>query len=301
MSQENSGQLKQLKDKLTLLEQQLKSLLESSQEELQIARELQKFLHPNRIAKVPGVECLARYMSAQELFSEGFDFLTPKDPSPRESWFVANWTESFGMSSLLLQTLMRLQSEFVLGRGSPLTPKEFFKEVWQSLEGARKKGKFRLLVGRLNHHSLKFEGVSLGFAPFAIRKPQPSRQLSSWEWADRVWAEGLMNQTNPLAPSITSDVASRQVEFGFTLSPGSRLCFLSPGWAGTFSFSEYQTLWSNINSVALSKGLSNPQSGLVDDLNALLLLAEDHAKENQISADISSIVWEVSPTKLHLA
>jgi hypothetical protein len=293
--------LEAFKAKLSKLETHLKSLLESSSEELHIAKELQKLLHPNRLEKVPGIECLARYISAQDLSCEGFDFLTPKGPHPRESWFVGSWSETFGMSSLLIQTLIKLQSEFTVNRGSPLGPEEFFNSLLASLEGARKKGRVRLLVARLNHHSLKWEGRSVGFAPFLIRRPTPATGFGSWEWTDLRGVQASKDQEKLLAPQTTAEAPKFAWNFDFTLSPGARLAFLSPGWAQTESFSEYEKLlWKNLEN-SKKKNTLSPTNTLVDDLNALLIEAEDFLKSKKVERDISAVVWQVSPTKLHLA
>ena len=84
-----------LLEKLKILESQLQKLAAAAKEDLEMAQGLQKLLTPNRLPKVPGLECYAKHVSALGLSSDGFEILA--QPKGTTIDFLMYWTESYGL------------------------------------------------------------------------------------------------------------------------------------------------------------------------------------------------------------
>ena len=282
--------LKAFKEKLSKLEISLRALLKSSEEDLEIAQHLQKVLHPNRIPKVPGLKCLARFISAQQLNSEGFDIIPTL--KGKESWIIASWTESFGLSSILLQSMVHIQSKALVESRPDVTPSEIFNELSISLASAKRAGNYRLLVAKLDNLTLKINGFGIGVAPFLTRK-MDRNEFGEWSFA---FADAFKQKPElfEAANSATPVLSDQAYAFAFTVPPGSRLFYLSRSWFETGGLDDF------LKALKLDKRAPK-KSELIEDLNLLLIHAEDHMRATSLEADITVVALEVDSKKLHLA
>ncbi len=285
MSQPMDG----LKAKLDKLEQQLQSLFESTQEDLEIARHLQKLLMPNRLPDIHGLKCLARYISSHELAAESFDII-PAD-NKREVWMLTSWTSSFGLGSVLVQSLIHLKAQglFKGGRDN-LTPEEAFDEITQSMTEAQKKATYRLGVVRLDMNSLKLKGCSIGMPPLLYR-PREKNNFGPWSYAQ---PEALVRDPRLLerADSQQPVSSAKAYRWEFQLPPGSRFFLLGKEWNPE----------TNLETWMKPLALTQPAAGtLLEDLNHLLMRAEDHLKASSHKADLTALAFELDSRVLHLA
>ncbi len=290
MEQGGGDELKEIREKLKIFESNLQDMLAATQEDLAIAEELQKVLMPNRLPEIPGLQCLARYIPAHQISCEGFDIIPTKDG--RQVWLFTSWTESFGLSSLLLQALVHLQSKALVESKLQHSPSEVFNDLSVSLSQAKKSASYRLSVAKLDLSSLNFTGVSIGCVP-PLKRISNRNQMEAWGFVQNeafLQKPELLEAANSAAPAI----ADNAYHFSFTLEPGSRLCLLSTEWNR-----EARTL--NDFSKALLLGQAKPQWTLLEDMNHLLLSASDQLKRTQRVADLTALVFEVDRKKLHLA
>jgi hypothetical protein len=278
-----------LKAKLDKLEQHLQALLESTQEDLEIARHLQKLLMPNRLPEIHGLKCLARYISAHDLAAESFDIVAADNK--REVWMVLSWTSSFGLGSVLLQSLINLKANglFKGGRDN-LTPEEAFDEITQALTEAQKKATYRLGVLRLDMNSLKLKGCFTGLPPMLYR-PREKSAFGNWAYAQ---PEQLIRNPKLLerADSQNPVTSAKAYRWEFQLPPGSRFFLLGKEWNPE----------TNLETWMKPLSLTQPGSGaLLEDLNQLLMRAEDHMKQSTRKADLTALAFELDSRVLHLA
>lgn len=287
-----SQEFAKFKDKLTKIEQHLQSMLSSTENDLAIAAELQKLLHKNRLPNVPGIQCLARYISAHQLSSEGFDLITTK--KGREIWMIFSWTESFGLSSLLLQAMVHLQSKALIDAKTDVSPDEVFSDLSTSLTAAKKSAHYRLLVAKVDAAHLKVTGTSQGFAPFFKR----SKEKNTFGEFTLCQPEAMEQNPALLEPGVSAAPASAAVahHFHFSIPTGSRLYFL------TSTFAEPNTLKDFKNAMGIFDTTpTSGQSSLVEDLNAILMKAEDYCAKGGTKADLTCVALEIDEKKLHLA
>jgi hypothetical protein len=293
--------LEALKKKLEQLNHRLQELSTSALEDIEVATQIQKLLHPNRLEKVPGIRCVSRFIQGAEKGSEGFDVFTT-DAQNRGSWYIANQTESFGLSSMLVQTLIYLTTRLQKGQERDLTPIEFFKILYESFANAKKKGKVRLLVTHLNHQTLAMRGVSRGFSPLLVRERKSHGILDRWNF------EKGSSQELDLRPEFFEAFTSHSAlkdedicQWSMGLTPGSRVAFLSPSWSGVDSWHEYKRRASTMIQVSNILGRDADQgTDLIDDLNSLVMGADSTAQKEQRKCDITSVVWDIDSTKLQL-
>ncbi|MBS1985019.1 MAG: hypothetical protein JST16_12690 [Bdellovibrionales bacterium] len=278
-----------LKTRLLQLEQSLKRIAETMDSDLNIGRELQKVLMPNRTPEIPGLKTHARYISAQQIASESFDLIPTKDG--KELWTIVAWTESFGLSSVLLQALVHIQSRAIVQARPLVTPAEIFDEISTSMTGARKAGAYRLMVSRLNVASLEMSGVSMGMPPWMRR----TRNAAGYSPLEFVQSEAFASDPSLLDPcsSAAPRLATEAYHFAFTLAPGNRLHFLTSAWAG------HLPLAARLKNLESDKLDAN--ADLLGEMNHLLIHAGHQLKKSGREADISALAFEVDAKKLHLA
>jgi len=282
--------LDSIRKKLKSFEANLQDLLKATKEDLDIAEQLQKFLMPNRLPEIPGMQCLARYIPAHQISCEGFDIIPTKDG--RQLWIVSSWTESFGLSSLLLQAMVHLQSKAMVESRPQLSASEVFNDLSLSLSEAKKAAGYRLMTARIEISSLSVNGVSIGSVP-PLKRASNRNQLEPWAFVNpEAFATNptLFEAANSSAPTL----AENAYHFAFTLEPGSRLCLLSTEWN-----KEARKLSDFAMPLSLARAKSD--ATLLEDLNHILMNAEAHTKRISEQRDLSAIVLEVDRKKLHLA
>jgi len=285
----------QLKIKLEQLQSHLEKLLQGAELDLDIARNLQKLLHQNRLPEIQGIKCLARYISAHGISSEGFDLISTK--KGREVWMILSWAETFGLSSILLQSLVHLQSKALVESKSELSYDEVFNDLSHSLVNAKKAGQYRLCVAKFDMAHLKISGTAVGFAPFMIRHREKN-QLQSVKLCA---PEMLMQRPELLQAAISTQPvpALDAYQFHFSVPTGSRLYYLSSSFSQAKSLEEFKKSTQVFDSHSTKTFKEN--SDLVDDLNTFLMNAEDSMKLAGHTADITGVALEIDSSKLHLA
>lgn len=282
----------ELKKRLISLEGHLKTLSAGMDEDLRTARELQKYLIPNRTPEVTGLKTYARYIGGGELSSESFDLIPSKDG--KELWIVTLWSESFGLSSVLLQALVHLQTTALLSSRTKLSSMDVFNELSASASGARKSGRYRLSVTRIDTTSLECEGTSIGFAPWFRRR----QSAGGWSGAEPVQAEALnldpalIQPANSAAPRLAADAYA----YRFHAGPGTRTFFFTHAWAP-----ESGRLEEIIQPLKLSEAPAKTTGDLAGDMNAVTMRAQDAIRASGFNGDLTMIAFEVDAKKLHLA
>jgi len=283
---------KQLQERLSKLESDLRMMLESTQEDLQIARALQSQLMPNRLPDITGLQTQSRYISALDLSSESYD-LIPVHKN-RELWVLHTWTSNFGLSSVLLQTLLHMKSaELVKDAQSPEV-EVVFDQLTEALCGAQKKGSYRLMVAKLDLNKLLLTGVSAGQAPILLRKFEKG-VLGDFSFIE---PEGLIKNSKLLdrAPSHEPISALRANRFSHQVAAGSRIFIVGREWNAD----------STLENFAKPLGLQNildpdKEDSLLSNLNGLAMKMEDHIKTQPRKSDVTVLGFEINPKVLHLA
>ncbi len=283
-------ELGQIKEKLLSFEKRIQELIASTQEDLMIAEQLQKILTPNRVPEIPGLKCIARYIPAFQISSEGFDVLPTKDG--RQLWIVTSMAGNFGLSSLLLQTLVHLQSRAFVEAKPKVSVEELFNDLSTSLSEAKKAAPYRLFVARLDLTSLQMSGVAIGSLPLLVRR-KDKNHYSDWSWAQD---QSLRLKPENLAPAFSAapTLARDAYAFSMQLEPGMRAVILSSEWkSNAKSLDDFSKTLDLGNTVA--------ENDLLKDLNILLMRAEDSLKKEKRECDISALAIEIDAKKLHLA
>lgn len=292
MSDSSDVALKQLQERLQRLEKELVSLFESTQEDLRLARALQKQLMPNRLPEMVGLQCHARYISARELSSESYD-LIPVHRN-RELWIVQSWTSSFGLSSVLLQSLIHTKSAELVQSAQGPSVEKVFDDLTESLTSAQKKGTYRLMVARLDLNKLILEGVAVGQTPVFVRKFEKGL-LGEMSYIE---PEPLLKNPSLLAPASSTDPISALRAYRFTrgLEAGSRFFVTGSDWNSEAQLADYA---KPLTLKALA-GEEN-EDKLLSNINHLAMSMEDHLKAKSKKADITVIGFELNSRLLHLA
>ncbi len=293
MSNKKDNQsLDALEQKLKNFESRLRILLESTESDLKIAAALQKHLMPNKVPQVPGLLCYAKYICAGELSSESFDIIPTKNG--RELWFVNSWTESFGLSSVLLQALVHLQSEAIVKAHTNLDVAQAFNDLSLSLTGAKRTGNYRLLLAKIDLLSLRVTGYAAGCIPL-LMKVREKNVYGPWQWVQKA-SFGGENEIPESVSSANPMLANKASAFSFILAPGSRLFCLSSQWAANLS-----SLNEIEKSLGLEKLSKKEDNDILSDMNSLLLGVEKAQEKTKNSVDAVAIAIEVDAKKLHLA
>lgn len=287
----NPNELEILKARLEAFEKNLQDLLKNTEEDLRIAEGLQKALMPNRVPGITGLKIHAKFISAKQLSSESFDIIESKDK--RYVWIVNSWTERYGLSSLLLQVLVHLQSVALVNSFSSPDIHQVFNDLSLSLTQTQKTGHYSLRVLRLDLSTLKIQGLSIGQGPLLIRKLEGAR-LGGFEIFQ---AEMLMQNPALLQKAFSANPVLAENAYAFTgsLEPGTRLYILGKEWNAPSA-----DLQSFVAPLALLSGVK-PGSETLDDLNHLVYRADEFRKKLGLESDITGISLEIDARKLHLA
>lgn len=282
----------QLQERLKKLEFELRNMLESTNNDLQLARMLQTQLMPNRLPNIIGLQTQARYISARELSSESYDLIPANNN--RELWMIHSWTSNFGLSAVLLQTLLHLKSTEILKNGHTPEVHVVFDQITEALCMAQKKGSYRLMVAKLDLNTLTLSGTSIGQAPFLIRK------FEKGILSEYVFVEPDMILKNPslMERALSSDPLSalKANRFDYLVSPGSRLFLVGREWN---SEAKLDTLAKPLELQTLFD--TDKTDTLLSNINNLAIKIEDHIKNNTKKSDITIIGFEVNSKLLHLA
>jgi hypothetical protein len=286
----DDNNLKQLQTRLNKLEEEIRLILESTQEDLRIARSLQAQLMPNRLPQITGIEAQARYISAKELSSESYD-LIPVHRN-RELWIIHSWTSNFGLSGVLLQTLVHMRSkQLVLESQSPEV-EVVFDQLTESLCETQKKGSYRLLVAKLDLNALKLSGVAIGSVPF-LKRSYSKGSLGEFSYIE---AEPLLKNPKLLERALGTEPLSalRAYRFSDQLEAGSRLYLMGREWNGQASLENFA---EPLKFKTLLQ--SSPEDTLLSNLNNLAMRIQDHIKNQK--HDITVLGLELNSRLLHLA
>lgn len=287
----NPNDLEILKARLEAFEKNLQDLVRTTQEDLIVAEALQKALMPNRVPEIPGIKIFAKLMSAKQLSAESFDILPTRDH--RAIWIITSWTERFGLSSLLLQVLVHLQSVALLETQHSLGVSELFNDLSLALTQTQKSGHYCLRVLKLDMTTLKLQGHSVGLGPLLVRKRKGTK-LGDFEMLQ---AEGLIQNPAWMQKGFSERpvLAEDSYTVSGTLEPGSRLFVLGREWNAPAG---------DLESLIAPLGLSMASTQTADaqeDLNQLMFNADQHRKKLGLESDITGISLEIDPRKLHLA
>ncbi len=289
---DSDGGIRNLQERLVRLERELRSLLETTQEDLRLARTLQTQLMPNRLPEMVGLQCHARYISARELSSESYD-LIPVHRN-RELWIVQSWTSSFGLSSVLLQSLVRMKSTELIQNSQGPQVEKVFDDLTESLTQAQKKGTYRLLVARIDLNKLLLEGVAIGQAPLLVR----SYTKGVMGEMAYVSPEPILKNASLLsrASSETPISSLRAYRFSHTLEAGSRVFVTGSEWNADSPLEDWAKPLRFKNLLDDGK-----EDVLLANLNHLAMSMEDHLKTKGRTSDVTVIGLEINPRLLHLA
>jgi len=254
-----SDAISDLKNRLGALEGKLQKLLAMSHQDLEVAKRLQKLVVRDRLPKISGIDLFARHIPGQEIGAEAFDVIPTKDN--RELYVLVHWTESFGLSSVLLQALVNLQSRATLESHPGISVEDLFEEIQSALKETQGNASYRLCVFHLDVHSLKYELIQKDFAPWLY-----SETGREWEY---MGASGI-------------------------LAPGSRCFFLTAQWNPNFK--DADAFYKPLDPTKLAE-----KNTLLEVMNEALFKAEAFAKDQGLACDYSSVGIQVDARKIHLA
>jgi len=272
--------LEELKNRLVQLESRLKGLLEISSRDLEIAKRLQALVVKNRLPSIPGIELIARHFSGSDMSAESFDVIPTKDF--REIFIVAHWTESFGLSSVLLQAMVQLQTRAAIDSHPNLSTEALFGELKNSLLTHDENAQFRLSIFRLDVHSLKYSLYSKGFFPWI--------SLSRGHWK-------TINDKEFSEVPVSTLSAKPQAEIFHTedtLAPGTKLFFISSEW-------NFYAKSTNEFLAPLAFNEIPSNASLLDTINELMLRCENKIKSEELNVDLTALGLLVDSRKIHLA
>ena len=288
----DDGNLSAIRAKLDQFEKTLKNLLQATENDLEIARLLQRALMPNRLPEIPGLKALARYIPSGEVSAECFDII-PTDKG-KFVWVVCAWTETFGLSSVLLQSLMHLQGKQLVEGRSNITLEEVYDELSLSLSGAKKNAGYRLLVAKLDMTTLQISGLSQGYPPPLLRSPE-SAVRTKW---DLLGGSALEAQPTKLgrASSATPTLSSDAHAFTAHVTPGTQLYFLGFEWN-----KDAPNLEQFYRPLELGTAQGQKTQDLLATMNHLLIAAQAHLKSLGRMSDLCLVSLEVDAKRLHLA
>lgn len=278
--------LEALKEKLLNLEDQLAELLDQMQADVNLAKAIQKLLIPNQLPDIVGLCAYNKYISGSSHFTESFDIIAT--PQKKALWIVMFMTEGFGLSSLLNQTLLNLQSKKLLQEKEDMEVEELFDVLSVALSHAHNKGKYRLSTIKIDLATLKIYGVATGMPPILSQKlDSPTQKKFSLCCLDQ-WKE------NKLEPSHSSEIiaAHKAVQYTYQAIPGEKLFFMGAQWNANSSVAEIFA--------PLLKNETEDQS-LLDQINSLSLSASKYMSQHHNQSDLSLIGIEIDSKKLHLA
>jgi hypothetical protein len=289
-SQDPSWKL--LQDRLRKLEADLRQMLESTNDDLHVARVLQAQLMPNRLPEITGLQAQSRYISARDLSAESYD-LIPVHRN-RELWILHTWTSNFGLSSVLLQTLVHMKSaELVRDAQSPEV-EVVFDKITEALCEAQKKGSYRLMVAKLDLNKLLLTGVSVGQSPILLRKFEKG-VLGDFSLID---PENLLKNPKLMDRATNQEPISafRAHRFSHQLTAGSRFFVVGREWNADAPLEHF------CKPLDLSQ-LQDPASedSLLSNLNGLAMRMEDHIKTQVRKSDVTVLGFEINAKILHLA
>lgn len=267
--------IKDLTAKLLKLEEKLRIILDQHKNDLKIAKKLQNLLLPNRVPEINGVKILARHIAGSETSHDTFDIITTKDQ--KELFIVGAWTPQFGLSSLLLQTLFHLQSLALLQSRPNITIQEIYNDIKQSITDFNSEASFGLTLIKIDLHTLKIETLFHGTPPLLIRLKDKSHFQEA--------------EAFPLQYKINSDHDFQFFES--QLRPGSRLFYVGTSWKKNKVDEHFFK--------ALKLENLNPNQSLIEDLNHLLFMAEQHQNSQTVKEDITALALELDERKIHLA
>ncbi len=282
----DSEDLKVLKSRLLSLEDNLKKLLQTTQEDLILAQDLQKLLSPNRLPEVPGLKVQARYLPALQISAESFDILPTKDH--KQIYFVSSWTESYGLSSLLLQSLIHLQSRALLEAKPKASLEEIFNDISTQLTASKKNSRYRFTLLRLDVASLQVTGLMIGGAPLLLKKKH------EWKIVGESELQKDFSYCQP-AQSAAPTLAEKAFPVHFTFEPGSRLFIMGASWNATAP-----SLEDFLRPLELPQ-ISRESADLLSDFNHILVKSQGFLKARGEENDLSLLALEVDQKKLHLA
>jgi hypothetical protein len=301
MSEEN---LKNLKNKLDLLEGRIRDLLTSTEEELKLARKVQALLMPNRLPKFHGLECFAKYVSARELSSEFYDLIASENH--RILWIVQSWTSNFGLATLVTQTFMNLQNQKLLGNNAKGDLYEIFQQMLQTILALSDadQGNLRLMIRRLDMSRLSMESLGFGFPPPLVRH-QEKNQWGNFQ------AEGLefyLKNPGLLKPVSFSEISKLSMKnrmYVTQFKPGQRFYLVGSSWNPTESVEEFFRGLKLDLADGFQEDSASPvptkDSTLLDDLNYLVLETQRAQKKRPVQADVCIEAFQTDKKLLHLA
>ena len=230
------------------------------------------------------MKAYARYYAGGSLSTSSFDFFV--NDRKNELWFFCFWSESFGLSSTLLQLLVQMQN-------SQLIEKTEGELDFTSLRDSFRKSVFeynsdlsyRLCYFRLNVHSLNIEGLCDGFAPPVFQ----DRNSGHWD----NWQHFECLTDSPSRGEAIKGESENQTSYHFRqqLNPGSRISFFP---SHGFNWTELDELKSQLNFFNRSAA----EADCLDEFN--LLLKEINEKKQEESDSLLALL-EISEKKIHLA
>ena len=280
-----------LKERFNKLEGDLKGLLESTQDDLEIARALQAQMTPTEIPELPNLKGSIRYVSALEMNSESFDFIPLR--TNKELWIIQTWTSSFGLSSVLLKSLLRIKSAQILENQENPIPETIFDLLTNALCDVQKKGSYRLSITKVDLTKLELSGVSIGQPPILLREYNKG-VLGQFSW---VMPEPLIANSNLLEATPAQEPISslRSYRFSKTLVPGSRLYLTGRQWNSKSTFEDYAKPFE------LSNIMENDRDdSLLSNMNHLSIQMKEHLDKSDTKSDITVIGLEIDPRALRL-
>ncbi len=283
--------IEHLKERFQKLEKDLKTLLESTQDDLHLARALQNHLTPTQIPELPGIKGSIRYVSAMEMNSESFDFIPLKNN--KELWIIQAWTSSFGLSNVLMQSLIKIKSVQILEKQDNPVPEVIFDLLTETMVEAQKKGSYRLGITKIDIKKLEITGISIGQPPILFREYEKG-SLGQFAW---IAPEALIANSQLLeAADSTSPISSlRAYRYNKVVQAGSRLYFTGRQWNPKSSFEDYAKPFElkNIRE-------NDRDDSLLSNMNHLSIRMKDHLERTDHKADITLIALEIDPRTLRL-
>ncbi|MGE4232783.1 MAG: PP2C family protein-serine/threonine phosphatase [Bacteriovoracia bacterium] len=250
----------------------VKDLIENLQEDLRVAREMQKGLIPEKFKQVYGFKVLHKYLCGLKSGGDYLDFFEFEDGN--HVGILLSDSTGYGISSSFMSVILRLALK--MSREETVSPSKTIQKVFQELLPTMKAHEsISIFYGVLNRKTFELKYVTAGNVEFLISNDKITRSLSGNN------------------PALNADLKPTFKEQSLFVHPGERLLFISDGF-----YSEFKSTKELLESMSEFK-----EKESLEVINELVfrvrkkLLTDDDMPEQ----DCSVLILDVEKKALRLA
>lgn len=227
---QKSKDLQMYKDEVKRLNQQLQTLIKNIQNQLVIATQVQKYLVPTEIPKIPGFKFSTKYIAGPASGGDYFDIFQLKDK--RQFAVIMASSSGHTMAALLLSVLIQMSSQMEAKKG--MSPSSILKSLSQKLlESAPSSDTSSVFLLIANRHKWEMTYSSAGhikawFQPYRTNAQDPSIQ-------PLLPTSPLLGSNSKHTEDQNTSTDQRKIaQVNVPLNAKDRIVIVSPGLANAF-------------------------------------------------------------------